>query len=39
MCKGHIFNLDVNKQALVLKDIHEKVNSIRISGIKEIAST
>jgi len=39
ICKGHIFNLDLKKQALVLKDIHEKVNSIRISGIKEIAST
>ncbi|WP_226529860.1 hypothetical protein [Metabacillus niabensis] len=36
ICKGHIFNLDLNKQALILKDIHEKVNSIRISGLRKL---
>jgi hypothetical protein len=39
ICKGRIFNLDLDKQTLVLKDIQEKMISIRFSGIKEIASS
>jgi hypothetical protein len=35
-CKGRVYNLNLLEQTLSLKDEHQKVCSIRLSGIKEI---
>lgn len=35
-CKGCICNLNLTEQTLSLKDEHQKIFSIRLSGIKEI---
>ncbi|MFC0270492.1 YolD-like family protein [Metabacillus herbersteinensis] len=35
-CKGHIWNLNLIEQSLMLKDEQQRIFSIRLSGIKEI---
>ncbi|MDY0943945.1 YolD-like family protein [Priestia megaterium] len=35
-CKGRIYNLDLCQQILSIKDEHQQVCCIRLSGIKEI---
>lgn len=35
-CKGHIYRLDLRHQSLFIKDEHQQIRSIQLSGIKEI---